>query len=230
MQQGMSAQRVSVPRAVIGALFISAGVLALMDAIGLFHLGVFIAGTWPLLFVLAGVLSLISSAKNWLWGLVLIGIGAVSFLNINNVVSFTVWELFWPVVIALIGVQILTRPARGELKKAVGSVNTSDQFALMSGSGQRIVTDKYTGGKATAIMGGVELDLRESKIVSNATIEVFALMGGVNIKVPAGVAVKSEVLVLLGGVDVKADASAAKDTPLLIITGTVALGGVEVKY
>ena len=131
MQQGTSVQRVSVPRAVIGALFISAGVLAFLDAIGMFRFGAFIASTWPLLFVLAGLLALTSGARSWLWGLILIGIGAVSFLNINSIVSFTVWELFWPVVIVLIGVQVLARPARGELKKAVSGVNTSDQFALM---------------------------------------------------------------------------------------------------
>lgn len=230
MLQAIRVPHVSITRAVIGAALIAMGVLALMDVIGIFNFGAFVAVTWPLLFVVAGILVLANNTRNWLWGAVLIGAGTVSFLNVNNLVPFTVWEIFWPVVILLLGIRILTRTAAGDVMAPVHAANTTDQFALMSGSEQRIVSKSYTGGRATAIMGGIELDLREATIRDNATIEVFALMGAVDIKVPAGVNVKSEVIALLGGVEIKADTHATADAPLLIINGTVALGGVDVKY
>lgn len=230
MEEKTSIQNESMPRIVMGALFIAVGVLALLGAVGAFDFGAFAASSWPLVLVVAGLLVFLSDAKSWLWALILSVAGVVSFLNVNDLVAFDVWSVFWPIVIVLVGVSIIKRSSSKELSGSALDIDRSDQFVFMSGSEQRIVSSNYTGGKATAIMGGVELDLRDAVIKKTATLDVFALMGGVDVKVPAGVVVKSQVLAILGGVETKADTKAAKDAPVLLITGTVALGGVEVKY
>lgn len=230
MEEDKSARNVSLSRIVIGALFIAVGVLALMGAIGTFNFGSFAAASWPLVFVVAGLLVFMSNRNSWLWALVLIGAGIVSFLNVNGIVSFNVWQLFWPIATVLIGIAIIRRASSKTEQGESRDIDRSDQFVFMSGSEQRIVSKQYKGGKATAVMGGIELDLRDSVIEDGATLDVFALMGGVDLKVPAGVIVKSEVLALLGGVEIKADTKAPADAPVLMLTGTVALGGVEVKY
>ncbi|NCU31081.1 hypothetical protein EOL73_04380 [Candidatus Saccharibacteria bacterium] len=230
MAENSSTQNESTPRIIMGSLFIVVGVLALFGSVGAFDFGAFAASSWPLILVVAGLLVFLSDTKSWLWALILSVAGLVSFLNVNSIVSFDVWSIFWPIVIVLIGVSIIKRSSSKDMPNSVRDIDRSDQLVFMSGSEQRVVSRNYMGGKATAIMGGVGLDLRDAVIKDRATLEVFALMGGVDVKVPAGVIVRSEVLALLGGVEIKADPKAAKNAPILLITGTIALGGVEVKY
>ena len=103
-------------------------------------------------------------------------------------------------------------------------------MAWMSGTESRNTSKDYKGGKVTAIMGGVDIDLRNAVIKKNATLEVFALMGGVEVKVPRGWVVKSQAVVFLGGIENKADDVTKAGAPTLTLVGNVVMGGVEVKY
>ena len=85
--------------------------------------------------------------------------------------------------------------------------------------------------KVFAVMGGVDLDLREAQFASGVSeIEVFALMGGVDIKVPTGVRVETTGVGILGGFSVEgADADPGPDAPVLRINGVAVMGGVDAK-
>ncbi len=86
--------------------------------------------------------------------------------------------------------------------------------------------------KAVAVMGGVELDLREARIAPGVSeIEVFVLMGGVEVLIPDGVRVEVVGMAVMGGFSVKSSAQSLddRDAPLLRISGFAAMGGVEVK-
>jgi hypothetical protein len=88
--------------------------------------------------------------------------------------------------------------------------------------------------KVSAVMGGVELDLRHARIAPGVTeIEVFVLMGGVEIVVPRGVRVEAMGAVAMGGFEVSAgDAPADTDPsqPVIRLTGLVLMGGVEARH
>lgn len=85
--------------------------------------------------------------------------------------------------------------------------------------------------KAFAVMGGVDLDMREAHFAEGVTeIEVFALFGGVDIKVPTGVRVESTGAGIMGGFSVSsADADPGPDAPVLRISGIAIMGGVDAK-
>ncbi len=86
--------------------------------------------------------------------------------------------------------------------------------------------------KVVAIMGGAELDLRSAVLSSGVTeIEVFVLMGGVEIYVPPGVRVESMGIAVMGGFESSAgDASATDpDQPVLRISGFAVMGGVDAR-
>ncbi len=85
--------------------------------------------------------------------------------------------------------------------------------------------------KVFAVMGGVELDLREAHFAEGVTeIEVFALMGGVDIAVPTGVRVESTGMGIMGGFSVSgADADPGPNAPVLRINGVAIMGGVDAK-
>ncbi len=82
------------------------------------------------------------------------------------------------------------------------------------------------------VMGGATLDFREALLPPGITeIAVFALMGGVEIIVPPGLAVESGGIAIMGGFDHSHDdpGHRAPDAPTLRIRGFALMGGVDVK-
>lgn len=103
-------------------------------------------------------------------------------------------------------------------------------FAVMGGherTGSWIVPRQL---KVVVVMGGAEIDLREARFGPGVTeIEIFVLMGGVNIIVPPGVRVESLGAAFMGGFELKAgDATAlSPSNPILRLGGLAIMGGVE---
>lgn len=86
--------------------------------------------------------------------------------------------------------------------------------------------------KAIAIMGGAELDLRDARIAPGVSeIEVFTLMGGVEVLVPDGVRVEVVGMAVMGGFSVNSSAASLDDpnAPLIRISGLAIMAGVDVK-
>jgi hypothetical protein len=103
-------------------------------------------------------------------------------------------------------------------------------FAVMGGyerAGSWIVPRQL---KVVVLMGGAEIDLRDARFGAGVTeIEIFVMMGGVNIIVPPGVRVESIGAAFMGGFELKAgDATALSPVhPTLRLSGLAIMGGVE---
>jgi hypothetical protein len=111
-----------------------------------------------------------------------------------------------------------------------GTQAPSMSLAIMSGTkraGPWLVPPAYT---AVAIMGGVELDLRDAKFSApEVTIQAFCLMGGVSITVSEDTAVDVSGVGIMGGFDHHATGPGAPGAPHLKVVGLALCGGVEVK-
>jgi Domain of unknown function (DUF1707)/Cell wall-active antibiotics response 4TMS YvqF len=126
-------------------------------------------------------------------------------------------------------------PARSPAVSRIGGTpgRWRRSVAIMSGAsrkGRWVVPAKY---HAVAVMGGIELDLREATFAEPVTqINVAVLMGGIEIMVPEGVEVHLDAVAIMGGTDMTQDPSPVYDsgTPVLRVTGVVMMGGVEVSY
>ena len=79
-----------------------------------------------------------------------------------------------------------------------------------------------------AIFGGASVDCRLASIEGRAVIQVFAMFGGVEFKVPADWSVVNNTNAVMAGVD---DSTVApkENSKCLVIEGFVALGGIEIK-
>ena len=213
-----------LPQVVLGLIVIAIGVVALLGQTGVIDAGSFFGTWWPLLVVSLGVAALVAAPRAWIGPLLVISIGIVLQLNTLGVIDVSFWDLVWPVVIILLGVAILLR---------VG-VQTSDSPVVNSaviwwGAERSSTAKEFKGGSLSAIMGGIEVDLREAEIVGRADISVFVWWGGVDIKVPPTWRVRVEGLPLLGGWENKTTAPPAPDAPELVIHATAIMGGVEIK-
>ena len=81
-----------------------------------------------------------------------------------------------------------------------------------------------------AFMGGVDLDFTQAVLAPGTTeIFIFALMGGVDIKVPPGINVDMSGLPIMGGFDDRSDGIVDDRAPTLRLRGVVVMGGVEVR-
>ena len=84
--------------------------------------------------------------------------------------------------------------------------------------------------QVTAVFGGVDLDLREADFDAPVIeLNVQTCFGGVELKVPAGITVRTETVNIFGGTEVKNVGEPVAGAPTLVIKGTVFFGGVSVK-
>jgi hypothetical protein len=73
------------------------------------------------------------------------------------------------------------------------------------------------------------VDLRNAAINGDAVIDVFAMWGGIEIRVPESWTVVGRVTPLMGGFEDHTRAPQAATTHRLTVRGMVIMGGVEIK-
>lgn len=105
-------------------------------------------------------------------------------------------------------------------------------FALMSGVARRGSWTAPADMRAIALMGGIELDLREAILTAPVTeIEAVAVMGGIEITVPPDVRLESDGFAIMGGFEdqLREPATGDSDAPVIRVRGMAIMGGVEVR-
>lgn len=211
-------------RLLVGLIVLALGIAFLLHQADLVELDVLFEW-WPLALVAIGLVQVAGGRRfgGFLWILA----GGWILLWQLDVLDASPWELFWPVVLAIVGsvlvYQSLVSPGAGgdpEERFTLG--------ALWSGNVVRLRTPTFRGGSATAIMGGCEIDLRHAEMLpGKAVIHVVALWGGVEIHVPEHWRIEDGLVPVLGGTSVPANPLAEPDRRL-VIRGLAVMGGVEV--
>lgn len=214
----------SLSRLSAGVGIIVIGVAALLGALDIINFNYLFQTYWPLLLIAAGVVMWLENPKQgYLWAIAVIILGITAQLNTLDVTDINFWQLFWPVILIVIGWSILSK------RSSQISDATSDISAILSGTETKSNAKDYKGGKISAVLGGVEMDLSRASIKKEATIEVFALMGGIELRVPDNWEVRTSLMPILGGSENKANAPSSSKAPVLNIVGTIVLGGIEIK-
>jgi hypothetical protein len=106
-----------------------------------------------------------------------------------------------------------------------------DVFCLLSGSNFNTRSQNLGSGSVISLLGGADIDIREADTQEPLKLEVFALMGGIELRVPAHWQVTVNVMPLLGGISNKTTCLADKmnlPRKQLIVTGFVLMGGLEI--
>jgi Domain of unknown function (DUF1707)/Cell wall-active antibiotics response 4TMS YvqF len=111
-----------------------------------------------------------------------------------------------------------------------GTPRNKVSIAILSGArrvGGWVLPRKYV---AVAVMGGVELDLREAQFSEpEVTLHAYTLMGGIQITVPEDVDVDVSGIAFMGGFDHNASGPGVPGAPRLRVIGFAMMGGVEVR-
>jgi len=104
--------------------------------------------------------------------------------------------------------------------------------ALMSGVVRRGAWMVPARLRATALMGGVELDLREATLTAPVTdIYAVAIMGGIVVTVPPTVRVEADGFAIMGGFEDQLEHRGSTDpsAPVVRVRGFAMMGGVELR-
>jgi cell wall-active antibiotic response 4TMS protein YvqF len=231
---------------VLGFIIAALGLGLLLNRIGVLPFDPF-QRFWPLLLVVFGVMNLLTQSGRF-FGLLLIGAGVVLQLTKLGIIHLGVADL-WPLAIIAVGLLVMwgslesRAVVRGKViegfrQKVQQAMDAAydPQVALNAvavfGGCERRVTGYFQGGKATAVFGGIELDLRDSIMEADAILEINCIFGGVELRVPDTWNVHSRSMPVFGGYDDKTRqprVEAGVKPKTLFITGMVVFGGVEIK-
>lgn len=227
-------------RTILALLVMGVGVIALLNNFGYTQVrfSLLINLLWPLLVALAGI-NLIVQRQNFaglVTGAVLTGLGVVFFGRNAGFFDINLryfWQGFWPLLIILIGLRLLSQ----------SESNSSGNLALMGAveknrEGWTLKNEEYT-----AIMGGIELDIRKADFSNReVTLGLTAVMGGITVIVPEDVAVSCKGSALLGGIDLLGKGSGGifgntnieigdlhSAEKVIHLSCTCIMGGIEIK-
>ena len=103
--------------------------------------------------------------------------------------------------------------------------------AALCGREIRYDGEVFNGAMLSAVLGGIELDLRSAIIQGTVTIEVRCVLGGIDIFAPRYARVIVNGSPILGGIEntTRFPQGANEQTPTIIVNASCVLGGLEVK-
>jgi predicted membrane protein len=212
---------------IIGLVIITFGLTLLAGNLGWVDAQYVLRQLWPIGLIVAGVGVLLQRRHDKsLWGVVLILAGVWAYAQHWIHVNF--WAVFGPTLIVLLGSSFIWRSMRDPRP-----VNASDayisNFTIFSGSELR-PTAPFQGADLSALLGGAKLDLLDTTMAEDsATIDVFAFMGGIELRVPSDWDVTIKVASIMGACVDKRRPSALPPSKRLIVRGVAMMGGVEIK-
>lgn len=222
-------------RLVLGLLVIALGVIFLGDNLDLIDGRDLLRAFWPAAFVVIGLVVLLEPRRRGsgrAWGMVWVVAGVWIFAHQQEWIDIDFWELFFPGVLLVLGGTLVMRALRGRRAAGDGRAFGESEpraFAVMSGNDLRSTASDFRGADLGAFMGGVNLDLTGAKMAGDeAEIEVFAMWGGIEIRVPPEWTVVSKVMPLMAAFEDKTQPQPGAQKRLLI-RGVVVMGGVDVK-
>jgi hypothetical protein len=219
-------------------IFIAGGGLFLMRNFGLldFNLPIKII-SWRLIPLIIGINAILK--KDYFGGIIALSI-AIAFYIPDFLTKEERLEYYklWPLLLVGVGLTILGKRFFPDSFEKWGNntinedLNYINESNLMAGSSKKFTTQDFGGGRITCIMGGSEVNLIETNIQSVATLNVFILMGGLEMRVPKEWNVKINALPIMGGTEDqinKFPENVVNEAKTLIISGYVVMGGIEIK-
>jgi len=237
-QTRIPAQRTpATGRLIFGLAVIALGVLFLLDQLGQIDASSVLRWAWPCALLAYGLMRLTGTfcRQQTVSGGIVTLMGSWMLLRTLHVIPYGLHE-FWPVLIIAVGGMMVAGGLRrgaggsGSGSGARDSANNVSAFAFWSGVDRKVVTQSFEGGDISAFMGGHELDLRGAKMAGDtATIDLFVVMGGVDMRVPEDWAVTYDGVLIMGGVEDRTHPTPGEVRGKLILKGFVMMGGVEVK-
>jgi predicted membrane protein len=219
------------PQALFGLIVIVVGVLFTLDNLSVLDASDYLQ-YWPAGLVAVGLLKLwqVRAGQGVVGGLFLVGLGSWMLLERIVAIQIRLHDV-WPLFFVCLGGYMVWKGFRGpRFPRRLDSNERVNAVAVMSGVVRNNSSQKFEGGELTAILGGCEVDLRQASISGEATIDLFAFWGGIEIRVPEDWTIDPRVTPVMGGFEDKTRRSTQPAPPKrLVLRGMAMMGGIVVK-
>jgi predicted membrane protein len=220
--------------AIWGGIILVVGVAFLLDNLGILPLDKLFR-FWPLFLIAAGTAKLMRR-EHRVWGISVFLVGVLFLLDNFGFAHFR-WSQLWPLALIVGGIMLIwnSLEARKNAGPATVGPDTLNELAIFGGIERRVTTQSFQGGQATAVFGGVEIDLRQAGMDSDSAIlDVNAIFGGCEIRVPETWTIVTEGQGIFGGYADSTIRTGVEDLTnpkkkTLLIRGAAVFGGVEIK-
>ena len=164
----------------------------------------------------------------------LVAVGVLLLLVTNDVLDTSAWNVIWPAALIAFRRTVLVRNSRRGDHLVLGEGHDQDLVpttAFLSGSELATQSNAFRGAVLTAIMGGVELDMRHATLAADgAEVDATAIMGGVDLIPPATGGSPSEGRRSSEASGSRGEILASRRRPRLRVDALAILGGVEIKH
>jgi predicted membrane protein len=231
-------------RELIGLTIILLGFFLLMNSMNILPFGPIVARFGlPTALIAIGLIQLSRSrgGDGNIGGLFFILFGTLFFLSRLAYFNFSFARVIWPAILIWIGISLVMKRSRGqtvERPRRPGSLGTdetadSSDFiygtAILGGFNRKCYSQQFRGGDLTAIMGGGKVDLREARMQADeAVLDIFTVMGGMEIQIPTDWVVEQRFTPILGGFEDKTTQAPGTNPKRLALHGTTLMGGISV--
>lgn len=224
--------------AIAGVVLIALGTLIFLDNIGVIHGVSFGRIFFPAVLIGWGSMGLSrarSAPSLVLPGTAVVG-GVLLLLGQLGILPGIRFSTLWPLVLIAAGLlAILSGGEWRELAKRFSGASTQTRLqetAIFSAVKRRVDSTGFEGGELSSVFGGIEVDLRRSTIVGEATLEANAVFGGIELRVPDEWKIVIHGFAAFGAYEDKTVPPRPEPgviAPVLIVRGTTAFGGVSVR-
>jgi hypothetical protein len=215
-------------RAVVGLGLVALGTLFLLDEIGALDAGDTLGRWWPLILVVLGLAQVVANPRHLFGPGILVLLGGVLLVSTLDLTDVNVWEVFWPLVLVLVGLRVAVG-ADGSRRESAG--RRASAFALFSGRRVDVTSAGFKRGSITSLFGGATLDLRRARLAEGGgAVDVFVAFGSAEIVVPTDWPVRTSGLPIFGGWSGPPAAEGPpSDAPELSVYLVVLFGGAAIK-
>ena len=222
--------RAIAPQLIVGVLIVVVGLLFTLENVGLIDDHDYLR-YWPIALIAVGLLKLWQGSGGAVFGgFIFVFAGVWLLLQGMGIVTVSLWNL-WPMLLVFAGASMVWRGMHGHAVEgaSVDAHSTVSALAVLAGVNRGNASKTFRGGDLTAVFGGCQIDLRHAAIEGEAVIDVFAMWGGIEIKVPENWSVSARVTPILGGYEDKTRLVSDGTNQRLLVRGLVIMGGVEIK-
>lgn len=165
--------------------------------------------------------------------LILIVIGLLFlFDNLNLIDSWTVIFKYWPILLIILGIHLLTRKSyassqwtgQKSTEGAAPADFTSDEEVITRSDvfgdvRTKISANQFKGGVCSTVFGDIDLDLTDCRLADGAhRLKVSAVAGDVTIRVPASMPISASASIVAGDIQLGENRSSGVVRSLVFTT------------
>lgn len=211
----------------VGLVLVAVGLLLTLDSAGVLRTAG-LGRWWPLLLIGVGFVKVRQPRRD---GQRAAGVAFLMLGGLFQLTSILAFSSSWTLIMIGCGLFLLWQGVEGSpaLEVTISEAPYLSDMALIGYLKRSHLSDNFRGGSVTAVMGGIELDLRKATITAGtAYVDVVAFWGGIEIKVPAGWAVDGRVVAVMGAFENKVDSPVTPGAPRLVLRGHAIMGAVVI--